>query len=128
MADNVSSSTGTRGTDYDGVTITGDLTVQSGAFFRVIQNGGVNFTDTFWDTNQTWSDIFSVSGTLTGWATDTAVSVYNTSNVLQDVSSFGSFSVTGGTLNWTVIPEPSTALGGLLLTAGLLRRRRHASA
>jgi autotransporter-associated beta strand protein len=32
----------------------------------------------------------------------------------------GSF--TGG--SFTVIPEPSTALGGLLLTAGLLRRRR----
>jgi fibronectin-binding autotransporter adhesin len=36
----------------------------------------------------------------------------------------GSFSITGSTLYFTAIPEPSTALGGLLLIAGLLRRRR----
>ena len=37
-----------------------------------------------------------------------------------------SFDATQGQLVWTAIPEPSTALAGLLLTAGLLRRRRNA--
>ena len=38
----------------------------------------------------------------------------------------GSFSLTGSTLNYnfTAVPEPTSALAGLLLTAGLLRRRR----
>ena len=34
------------------------------------------------------------------------------------------FTLTSDSLTFTAIPEPSTALGGLLLTAGLLRRRR----
>ena len=45
--------------------------------------------------------------------------------------SASTFTLTGdssspGSLQFTAIPEPSTALGGLLLTAGLLRRRRGA--
>ena len=36
----------------------------------------------------------------------------------------GSFTISGSTLQFIAIPEPSTALGGLLLTAGLFRRRR----
>jgi autotransporter-associated beta strand protein len=39
----------------------------------------------------------------------------------------GNFQITGTTLQFvSVIPEPGTALAGLLLTAGLLRRRRSA--
>ena len=109
---------------FDQVTVTGALDVQSGAVFRVIQNAGLLFTDNFWDTNQEWSNIFS-SGSLTnGWASNTAVGVYNTSNVLQDVSTYGSFTITGTTLTWTAVPEPTSALAGLLIAAGLLRRRR----
>jgi autotransporter-associated beta strand protein len=36
----------------------------------------------------------------------------------------GSFTISGSTLQFIAIPEPSTALGGLLLAAGLFRRRR----
>jgi uncharacterized protein (TIGR03382 family) len=36
----------------------------------------------------------------------------------------GSFSITGSTLTWTAVPEPTSALAGLLITAGLRRRRR----
>jgi MYXO-CTERM domain-containing protein len=32
--------------------------------------------------------------------------------------------MTGTTLTWTAVPEPSSALTGILLGAGLLRRRR----
>ena len=34
------------------------------------------------------------------------------------------YSITGSTLQFTAIPEPSTALAGLLIGLGLLRRRR----
>ena len=30
----------------------------------------------------------------------------------------------GNTLTWSAVPEPSSALAGMLLAAGLLRRRR----
>jgi fibronectin-binding autotransporter adhesin len=36
----------------------------------------------------------------------------------------GTFSITGSTLQFTAIPEPTTALAGLLLGLGLLRRKR----
>jgi autotransporter-associated beta strand protein len=60
---------GTRGTDYDAVTVNGNLTISADAIFKVIQNPGVDFNDVFWNTNQVWTNIFSVSGgTMTsGW-------------------------------------------------------------
>jgi hypothetical protein len=36
----------------------------------------------------------------------------------------GYFGFTGTTLSWTAVPEPTSALAGILLSAGLLRRRR----
>ncbi len=114
-----------RGTNYDGINVTGILSVDSDAIFRVIQNTGLNFGDNFWDTNQTWTDIFS-AGTLNSNWSNAAVSVYDTSDALQDVSTYGSFSITGGTLAWTAVPEPSNALVGLLGIALSLRRRREA--
>jgi hypothetical protein len=40
------------------------------------------------------------------------------------VTGQGQFSYSGNTLSWTAIPELSNALVALLLSAGLLRRRR----
>jgi uncharacterized protein (TIGR03382 family) len=41
------------------------------------------------------------------------------------VAGRGSFSFNGSTdLTWSAVPEPSSALVGLLVSAGLLRRRR----
>ena len=48
------------------------------------------------------------------------------SGILQDVSTQGSFAINGSSLTWTAVPEPSSALAGLLVGAGLLRRRRKA--
>ena len=36
----------------------------------------------------------------------------------------GSFTINGSSLTWTAVPEPTSALAGLLLTTGLLCRRR----
>jgi autotransporter-associated beta strand protein len=115
---------GARGTHFDAVDITGNLTIDADATFKVIMNTGVNFADTFWTSNQTFSNIWNATGTLTSGWEDQAVSVYNTSNVLQNVSSYGAFTITGSTLTWTAVPEPTSALVGLLIGAGLLRRKR----
>jgi hypothetical protein len=87
-----------RGTNYDGVDVTGTLTIASDAVFRVIQNTGLDFNDTFWDTTRTWSNIFNVTGTLTSNWSNAAVSVYNTDNELQNVASYGSFTINGTSL------------------------------
>ena len=116
--------TGTRGTSYDAVNIGGNLNVAGDAVLRVVRNSGVDFTNSFWKTNQTWNDIFNVTGTTSASWLNTAVSVYDTSGGLVDVSHYGSFSVSGTTLSWTAVPEPSGVVAGLLLVSGLLRRRR----
>jgi fibronectin-binding autotransporter adhesin len=115
---------GVAGTDYDAVTVSGTLNIASDAVFKVIQNSGADFSDAFWTSNQNWSNIFNVTGAVTSGWSNTLVSVYNTSNALQDVSTYGSFTITGSTLTWTAVPEPTSALAGILLGFGLLRRRR----
>ena len=95
------------------------------AVLRIVASGDL-VAQNFWTTTQTWTDIFTTSGSapIANWANIfTSVTVVN--------SSFGSitpvgghFSASGNTLTWTAVPEPSTALAALLLGAGLLRRRR----
>ena len=112
-------------TGFDKVTgATGNTFAAAGAF-HVVTN--LDFSTTFWDVQEQWSTIFSGFSTLTGWGANTAVEVYNTSGTLRtDVASQGAFTVSGTTLTWNyaTVPEPSTALAGILLGAGLLRRRR----
>ncbi|MES2922258.1 MAG: autotransporter-associated beta strand repeat-containing protein [Verrucomicrobiota bacterium] len=110
---------------YDQVVATGVAT-GGAAVFKVVL-GGNAFADAFWDSDKSWTNIFTGAGAPA---------------LLSSV--FGSFSATGGldangvvdgrgqftfngssaTLNWTAVPEPTSALAGLLLGAGLLRRRR----
>ena len=117
---------GVGGTDFDSVSVTGNLTADAtGAIFKVIF-GTAALTDittpgnTFWNTaygTQTWNmtTIFGKSFT-----TNAFTSVETSANV----SAYGSFTITGSSLTWTAVPEPTSALAGLLITAGLLRRRR----
>lgn len=107
----------------------------SGTYDKVTGNGtgdgifnlvlGTNlFTDPFWDTNKSWTDIFS--------GTDPVFTLFSGTDGVSSVSSSGfvtgegQFSYTGGSLNWTAVPEPSGALVAILLGTGLLRRRRKA--
>ncbi len=97
----------------------------SGAVFKVVLPEGDSFTETFWDTNQTWTDVFKVangadlasifSGGYTGSGGITRAGL---------VEGQGYFTLNGSTLSWTAIPEPAGVIVGLLLAAGLLRRRR----
>jgi fibronectin-binding autotransporter adhesin len=73
-----------------------------------------NFADNFWKVNQSWTGIFSGGNLATIFTTVTS----------SALPSQGNFSFSGTTLNWNAVPEPSTALAGILLGLGLLRRRR----
>lgn len=110
---------------FDKVTVGGAVSVGTGATFAInlgdaIFTGG-DFVDTaFWKTpygTQTWamSDIFSEAFSY---------GAFTNVSTVQNVSTFGSFTISGSSLTWTAVPEPTSALAGLLLTAGLLRRRR----
>ena len=124
IAADVNSTTGTRGTSYDAVNVTGALTIDAATGFKVVRNGTTNFATTFWDTNQAWANIFSYGSLVGGWAANTPVAVYNTAGVLQNVSGQGYFTISGTTLNWTAVPELSNLLVGGLLGVGMLLRRR----
>lgn len=106
---------------YDKVTAT---SVAGGdAVFSINNLVSGGFGDSFWNTSKSWFDIFTGATDLAaifGSFSGTGVS----SSGL--VANRGQFSFTGTTLNFIAIPEPSTALAGLLLSAGLLRRRRQA--
>ena len=129
IADN-SNYASNRGTDYDAVNVAGTLG-GSGAVLRVVLNGGQDFSETFWNSDRTWSDIFrDGDGTGTGNVSFAAyfssVEYYNSTNGNLGVpTSQGYFGMSGNTLSWySAVPEPTSALAGLLLGAGLLRRRR----
>jgi hypothetical protein len=83
------------------------------------------FDTAFWDANKAWTDIFTTgTGTLAdifGSITGTGITWDGSKGV---VSNQGSFAISGNTLSWTAVPEPSSALAGLLLGAGLWTRRR----
>jgi autotransporter-associated beta strand protein len=117
------------GTGYDKLVtsnVLGEATAGD-AVFRIVASDAL-VTQNFWNTTKTWSDIFTTDGTsaIADWATlfGNTVSVVNSSFNPITTAGYGSFSITGSTLTWTAVPEPTSALVGLLLTAGLLRRRR----
>jgi autotransporter-associated beta strand protein len=124
--------TGVRGTNFDAVDVVGNTTINSSAIFKIVL--GVNFAgeNAFWLQREVWS-VFSVAGTkATNFNTFQVYDPANPSTAL-DVSAYGQFSyayntdglgANSGNLIWTPVPESTSALAGLLLGAGLLRRRR----
>ena len=118
---NKSGVTGTAGTDFDKVSVNGNITVDNAAIFKVVFGTGVSMADVFWSTTyatQTWdiATIFGKSFNSGAFAPTVQTST--------DVSSYGSFTINGTSLTWSAVPEPTSALAGLLIAAGLLRRRR----
>ncbi len=128
--------TQTRGTGYDGVNVSGTLAGLDGAdgntttdaIFRIVV-GDSDFSNAFWNTPKSWTDIFTAAdGTTTksNWAAifGRGFQFYNTGGSAVSAPSAGGFTLTGNTLSWSGVPEPSSVLVGLLLGAGLLSRRR----
>lgn len=122
-AEFVGNTLGLRGTDFDGVDVTGgNLTIDSLATLA-LYTSSIDYTDSLWDSARAFTVIdYSGVGTSTGLFT-------------LDTTNAGSFAAEGSwglanssndiILSWTPVPEPSVAalmgvLGGFLL----LRRRR----
>ena len=108
-------------TTYDKVALSGSLTVDSNAVFKVVSSTA--FSDPFWSTTKTWSDIFG--GNNLDFDVSKFLYVANGSTISAP-STYGAFTITGSTLTWSAVPSPTSALAGLLIGAGLLRRRRKA--
>lgn len=132
----LTANTTTQGTapayTYDQVLMTGTnktLTIDSGAKIRLIFNlGTVDFANTgFWNTTQTWNII---SGYSNFSGSNFIIDSIGKDSLNQDSANYpigypaGQFSMNGGTLTWSAVPEPTGLVAGLLLGAGLLRRRR----
>lgn len=121
------------GTGYDGVVVEGGVSLSGAtdAVFR-IAIGDATFGDVFWQTSRSWADIFTdgSNAPIGGWTGVFATGgvsnfeFYNLSGQPVSPAGYGAFSMSGNTLTWTAVPEPSAALGGLLVVAGALRRRR----
>ena len=125
---NAEVSEGTRGTNYDAVNTASLLNTGAEAIFRVVLNGTENFDESFWNANRSWTDIFKNGGTAldieTIFGTGANVEYYNSTGLIANGNTTGrSFTISGSTLNWAAVPEPTSALVGLLVGAGLLRRR-----
>lgn len=115
----------TRGVGYDAVNVTGNLAGSLDSVFQ-IDIGSGSFEDTFWDTAKTWDDIFMGSnGVKADWT-----SIFGGGLAPLNTNGQGSFTFSGNSLAWnpvySPVPEPTGALAGLLLVAGILRRRRNA--
>ena len=116
----------------------GANTANSGTYDSLVANGTVTgtgkfeialgsntFSDAFWDTNKSWTNIFTGSGSFD---LSSIFTTFGGSGIASNgsVTGQGQFSFTSNTLSWTPIPELSNVLIGGLLGVGLLRRRRNA--
>lgn len=112
----------TDGETYDRVEVGGDLTIEDGAILEIVST--TEFSDPFWEQDQEWSHIFD-GKTISGFKPEHFVfrHLENTFTATE-LATYGTFSISGSDLVWTAIPEPGTALVGILLAAGLMRRRR----
>ncbi len=93
----------------------------SAAILNIFSNNG--FSSAFWDTNKSWNNLFT-TGSLSGIFSSITGSGIVWSGGQGSVANQGYFTTNGSNLNWTAVPEPTSALAALLLGAGLLRRRR----
>ncbi len=119
--------------NYGQVGVTG--AASGTAVFNIALLGGVgkttSYADAFWDTNKTWNNLFASSGmtdlsTVFTSFTGTGLTPSGSgSTAIATATDRGHFSFNGSTtLTWTAVPEPTSALAGILLGFGLLRRRR----
>jgi autotransporter-associated beta strand protein len=117
----------TRGAGYDGLNTV--ALAGTGAIFKVVLHGTQDFSDTFWNGPQIWTDIFKTANggaNLNNWASVFSGGFefsYNGKTLAP--TSEGSFSLNGNSLEWSsAVPETSNAVVGLLLAGGLWMRRR----
>lgn len=95
-----------------------------GSVFKILLSGSQTFADTFWTTNQSWNNVLTSGNSLALETLFTSFNYENAGGTITGPTGGSSFSLSGTTLNYSAVPEPTSALAGLLLGAGLLRRRR----
>ena len=128
----VGNTLGTRGTDFDGVDVTGgDLSIDSGAILSLVFNAAgstVNWNNAFWAEERTWVMVdFSGAGESLGNFGTVSVSLDSAGNSLGTVragASFASTRVGDDVYVSYIIPEPATAGMLLLGMVGMALRRR----
>jgi fibronectin-binding autotransporter adhesin len=111
---------------YGQLAVVGSVTGTASFFINLLGGEGntTAFTDAFWSTSKSWNnivtsttmDLASVFPTFSGAGVNGDGSV---------IGSPGQFTFSGTSLNWSPVPEPSSALlvGGLCLGAVLRRQR-----
>ena len=112
--------------NYDQTAVTGAL---SGTSTFMINLVGSSFDDPFWDTAKSWTNILTSSGPST--LEDVFTSFGGTGVTSTGATDAGQFTFNGNTLSFApggfaAVPEPTSALAGLLVAAGLMRRSRKA--
>jgi len=91
----------------------------SGGLFNVV----ADVNTSFWEADRTFADIFAGTGSSLASIFST-IQLNGSSLTGGVVADRGTFTISGNDLNWTAIPEPATTLAGMLIFAGLMRRRR----
>ena len=108
------------GMAYDMVGGDGNVTVDTNdTTFRIVFGASVDMNDAFWSTpfvTRQWAMTSIFGSAFTG--------AFSTVETSGPVNPYGSFAINGSNLTYTAVPEPSSAFVGLLIGAGLLRRRR----
>lgn len=121
-----SQTTSGRGTNFDAVDVGGNIEFSNSIFNVVIT--GLDLNSNFWDATQTWQ-VFNKG--LTAGSGFSSFQLFASTDLVNPVSygSIGNFAFNSGTgsLVWTAVPEPSSALAGILISIGLFRRRRSAA-
>lgn len=124
---------GLNGSEYDGIDVSEALIIAAGVTSNLVFNAPgseVNWNNPFWNSNRKWLVYDNATS-----ATLSSIAIFDTITVSNDSQNQ---SLTGGSFSWsqtgnnvyleyTVIPEPSTALllGSLCLILAR-QRRRHA--
>ncbi|MCX6877281.1 MAG: autotransporter-associated beta strand repeat-containing protein [Verrucomicrobia bacterium] len=118
-----------RGGEFDAVDVTNSwVTISDTAVFKIVIGSSVSFdpnvdTALFWNANRSWQ-VFGDGATSIGNGSFAVINAPTASYTPYYPGGSFSFNSANGTLNWTAVPEPTGALAGLLVGAGLLRRRR----